>query len=54
MTKTAGIKALVEEVLESGRRWSDDVIVEVFVSKERTSGWRGSLTARQGSSGLRE
>ncbi len=39
MAKTAGIKALVEEVLASGTNWTDDVILEVFVAIERTSMW---------------
>lgn len=37
--KTAGIKALVEEVLASATNWTDDVILEVFAAIERTSGW---------------
>ena len=45
MTKTAGIKALVEEVLASGPSWTDDVILEVFERIERTSRWRGRYRA---------
>lgn len=45
MTKTAGIKALVEEVLASGTNWTDDVILEVFVAIERTSAWHHRYAA---------
>lgn len=39
MTKTDGVKALVDEVLASGTNWTDDVILEVFLTIERTSAW---------------